>query len=195
MQLIVLRHGATHWNIDRRIQGHADLSLAPAGRAQVASWRLPPNWLKLPCLASPLRRALETASLLGFADLNAVPELIEMDWGRFEGSTLAELRAMGGHEFAANEAAGLDFRPLDGESPREVMTRLSRWLASLPDREGQIVIITHKGVRRALLAHATGWDMRGPPPIKVLDEHAMLLDLRPGGQAILHSLHSLEASK
>lgn len=195
MQLIVLRHGATQWNIDRRVQGHADLSLAPAGRAQVASWRLPPNWLELPCLASPLRRALETATLLGFADLDTVPELIEMDWGRFEGSTLAELRAMGGREFAANEAAGLDFRPLDGESPREVLTRLSRWLASLPDWEGQIVIVTHKGVRRALLALATGWDMRGPPPIKVLDEQAMLLDLHPGGRAVLHGVHSLEASK
>ena len=195
MQLIVLRHGATQWNIDRRLQGHADLPLAPAGRAQIASWRLAPTWLELPCFASPLRRALETATLLGFTEVNAVPELIEMDWGRFEGSSLAELRAKGGREFAANEAAALDFRPLNGESPREVMTRLSRWLVGLQAKEGQAVIVAHKGVRRALLALATDWDMRGPPPIKLHDEQAMLLDLHPGGRTVLHGVHWLEASK
>jgi probable phosphoglycerate mutase len=194
MQLIVLRHGATHWNIDRRIQGRADLPLAPAGRAQVASWRLVPAWLELPCLASPLRRARETAKLLGLTQLSIVPELIEMDWGRFEGATLAELRAEAGLEFAANEANGLDFRPLDGESPREVMVRLSRWLMRLPAGEGQAVVITHKGVRRALLALATGWDMRGPPPIKAHDEQAMLLDVQLGGHPVLHGVHSLGGS-
>lgn len=194
MQLIVLRHGATQWNIERRIQGRADLPLAPAGRARVASWRLAPAWLELPCFASPLRRALETAELLGLAEPKTVPELIEMDWGRFEGSTLAELRAKGGRAFAANEAKGLDFRPLDGESPREVTVRLSRWLVNLPAEEGQAVIVTHKGVRRALLALATGWDMCGAPPIKVHDEQAMLIDLHPGGCPVLYGLHSLEES-
>ncbi len=160
----------------------------------MASWQLPPAWLELPCLASPLRRALETARLLGFTDLNAVPELIEMDWGHFEGSTLAELRAKGGNEFAANEAAGLDFRPLNGESPREVMARLSHWLEGLPTMEGQAVIVSHKGVRRALLALATGWDMRCKPPKKVRDEQAMLLDLHPGGRPVLRGVHSLETS-
>lgn len=195
MQLIVLRHGATQWNIDRRIQGHADPPLAPAGRAQVASWQLPSEWLGLPCLASPLRRALETATLLGFTEVDVVPELIEMDWGRFEGFSLAELRAMGGREFASNEAAGLDFRPVNGESPREVMARLSRWLGCLPATEQQVVVVTHKGVRRALLALATGWNMCGPPPIKVGDEQALLLDVQSGTRAILHGIHSLEASR
>lgn len=194
MQLIVLRHGATEWNLDRRIQGHADPPLAPAGRAQVASWRLPPDWLELPCLASPLRRALETAMILGFKGVSAVPELIEMNWGRFEGFRLAELRAKGGREFASNEAAGLDFRPLGGESPREVMARLSQWLECLPASERQAVAVTHKGVRRALLALATGWDMRGPPPIKIRDEQAMLLNVQPGGRAFLQDVHSLEVS-
>lgn len=194
MQLIILRHAATQWNIDRRIQGHADLPLAPAGRAQVASWQLPPTWLELPCHASPLRRALETARLLGFTGLNAVPELIEMDWGRFEGATLAELRAQGGREFAANEAAGLDFRPLNGESPREVMARLSKWLGGLPAKEGQTVVITHNGVRRALLALATGWDMRCAPPKKVHDGQAMLLDLHAGGRPVFRGVQSLETS-
>jgi len=194
MQLIVLRHGATQWNLDRRIQGHCDPPLAPSGRAQVVKWLVPPAWLELRCCVSPLRRALETAALLGFTNPKVETALIEMDWGQFEGRTLTDLRAEGGYDFAANEAAGLDFRPQGGESPREVMTRTSKWLESLSSQGRGTVVVTHKGVRRALLALTTGWDMRGPAPLKLRDEQAMLLELKPCGQAQLSGVHSLEAT-
>ncbi len=181
MQLIVLRHGATAWNLDGRIQGRADPPLSPEGRAAVAAWSLPSAWLELPCWVSPLRRARETAALLGFAEPMSVPELIEMDWGRFEGRTLAALRAELGPKFAANEARGLDFRPEGGEGPRDVIGRLRPWLGSLAGRSGAAVIITHKGVRRALLARATGWDMCGPPPLKVRDHQALRLAVSAAG--------------
>jgi probable phosphoglycerate mutase len=51
-----------------------------------------------------------------------------------------------------NEAAGLDFRPPGGESPRDVQERLKPYLASLA---GPTIAVTHKGVLRALYALAT----------------------------------------
>ena len=68
---------------------------------------------------------------------------------------------------AANEALGLDFRPAGGESPREVQARLAPLLVEVAARPGPVVAVTHKGVIRALLALATGWDMRGPPPLRL----------------------------
>ena len=39
--LVLIRHGATEWNADGRIQGHSDPPLSAAGRRAVAAWRLP----------------------------------------------------------------------------------------------------------------------------------------------------------
>ena len=195
MRLMVLRHGATAWNLERRIQGRADPPLSPAGRAEVAAWTLPPGSLDLPCWVSPLQRARETAALLGFVDPLVVAELIEMDWGDFEGETLEHLRAELGATLAANEASGLDFRPPGGESPREVGERLRPWLASLAGLSGAAVVVTHKGVRRTLLALATGWDMRGPPPIKLRDHQALCLDLPASGRLEVRDIFSLVPSE
>ena len=194
MQLIVLRHAATAWNRERQIQGRADPPLSAEGRAEVAGWSLPAAWLSLPCLVSPLARAQETAALLGFAEPEVVPELIEMDWGDFEGRTLADLRAELGAAMSANEALGLEFRPPGGESPRDVIERLQPWLARLARRPGVAVVVTHKGVRRALLARATGWDMRGPPPVKVRDHEAMCLDLDASGVLTVDQVLSLRVT-
>src|SRR5918996_408966 len=75
------------------MQGRADLPLSPAGRAQVLGWRLPEAWGNARWLSSPLRRATETAALLTNGPVATEARLIEMDWGAFEGRTLAELRA------------------------------------------------------------------------------------------------------
>ena len=181
MRLIVLRHGRTGWNRQGRLQGRADTALDGAGEQEVLGWRYPPCWRHLSCWVSPLRRARRTATLLGFDAARVAPELIEMDWGRFEGRRLADLRFELGTDLAANEARGRDFCPPEGESPREVMARLAPWLQCRADDGHDALAITHKGVRRALLALATGWDMLGPPPIKVADDAALLMEIDASG--------------
>jgi probable phosphoglycerate mutase len=163
--LLVLRHAPTDWNAAGRIQGRTDRPLGELGRQRVAAVRLPRGWNGAPCLSSPLSRAMETARLLGL-DPAAEPRLIEMDWGAWEGRTLAELRAELGGAMAENEARGLDFRPPGGESPRDVQARLTPLLLSLTS---PTIAVTHKGVLRALYAMATGWDMLAKPRHKLRD--------------------------
>jgi probable phosphoglycerate mutase len=90
-----------------------------------------------------------------------------MDWGEWEGLRLPQLRAVFGAEFSRNEAAGLDFKPHGGESPRQVRERVIRWLAATALVHDSIVAVTHKGVLRAVLSAATGWDMTVKPPVKL----------------------------
>jgi probable phosphoglycerate mutase len=176
-RLLVIRHGATDWNAVGLMQGRADRPLSEAGRASVSSAQLPPGWDGAVCLSSPLQRAMETARLLG---LEPAPDdrLIEMDWGEWEGRSLADIRAERGAAMAENEARGLDFRPAGGESPRDVQERLKPLLASL---EAPTITVTHKGVLRALYALATGWDMKAKPPDKLRDGCAHAFDIGADG--------------
>lgn len=163
----MIRHGPTAWNEAGRIQGRADVGLSARGRAEVARWRLPAAFAEAVWLTSPLRRARQTATLLTTRPAAIEPRLIEMDWGDWEGRRLAELRAEAPAAMAANEAAGLDFRPLGGESPREVCARLHELLVTLAAAPRPIVAVCHKGILRGALALATGWDMRCKPPLRL----------------------------
>ncbi len=178
VRLIAIRHGPTRWNRDGRMQGRADTPLDGPGRREVARWRLP-DWSHAAAWrTSPLRRAAETARILGLDHAITDERLVEMDWGRWEGCSLAGLRARHGEEMRANEAHGLEFRPPGGETPREVQARLRPLLRELAGSgAGAVGVVTHKGVIRALLALATGWDMRCGPGFRVPEGSAQVFRL------------------
>ena len=118
-------------------------------------------------VTSPLARCVQTAALIGAPDAQREPRLVEMDWGAWEGESLAALRERLGDEMRENEARGLDFTPPGGESPRMVLWRVQGWLAEIAGAGTATLAITHRGVIRAVFAEASGWDMRGKPPAKL----------------------------
>lgn len=178
--LVLLRHGRTQATAERRLKGRLDVPLSEAGRAEVATWRLPEEARAARWYTSPLSRARDTAAILGVA-AGIEPRLIEMDWGQWEGRTLAELGLEDPDGLAANEARGLDFRPPGGESPRQVQARIRPWLAEIA-HGGAIAAVSHKGVIRAVVGLATGWDFLGAPPVKIDFGRAQVFELAPDGQ-------------
>ncbi len=167
IEFALIRHGRTAWNEDGRIQGHADSPLSERGRAEISTLTLPPDLQDIPWFTSPLSRARDTALLLGAPMPVAQAALIEMDWGDWSGATLASLRAQDPDGMAANESRGLDFRPRNGETPREAGARVMDWLASLDGTTPRFGAVSHKGIILALIARALAWDMTGPPPVKL----------------------------
>ena len=164
----VLRHAATAWNEERRLQGLTDTPLSPAGEALARSWRLPPPADRWRRMCSPLKRARQTAELvLPTAPVAVDSRLREMSFGSWEGRTIADLRAEGGESFAAAERLGLDFHPPGGESPRMAMRRIAGWAGEIAIQGEPVVAVSHKATIRALLALATGWDMTGRSPLKL----------------------------
>ena len=179
-RLALLRHAPTAWNLEKRLQGRADVPLSPEGRAQLARRRLPAPWDSWRALASPLGRCLETAAALGLT-VAVEPRLIEMDWGEYQGRTIDELRERHGVDFAANERRGLDLTPPGGESPRAVQARLAPLLAEIAAAGRPTLAVTHRGVIRAIYARAADWDMTGEPPA-ALDLYALhVFVLEAGG--------------
>ena len=175
--LFLVRHGPTAWTASRRLQGRSDIPLSKAGRSAVKSWRLPERATRGQWISSPLARATETAAILRgnhrpTGEVLIEPRLTEMSFGEWEGQTLAELRAIHGAAMVEREGRGLDFRAPGGESPRNVQDRLRPWLEELRACQEGVLAITHKGVVRALYALAEGWDMRGKPAHRLLDNAA-----------------------
>jgi len=192
--LVLLRHGPTAWTREHRLQGRTDLSLDVDGRASVRGWALPADLRNLRWLTSPLKRCTETAALLGLEPA-IEPRLIEMDWGRWEGRAIAELRAEQQGALGVQEARGLDLQPPGGESPRAVQRRLAPLLAEIAAAGTPTGAITHKGVIRAILALATDWDMAEPEPAKLAWDAVHLFRLDRDGTPRVERLNRSGDSK
>ncbi|MGD9537794.1 MAG: histidine phosphatase family protein [Alphaproteobacteria bacterium] len=187
--LVLIRHGPTRWNAEGRIQGRTDVSLSEAGVAEVGRWRVPDAFSGYRWFASPLLRAVQTARLLGAAEIRFEPALGEMRWGEWEGRRLDEIRAEDPASIADIEARGLDFAPPGGESPRQVQARLAPWLATRAGDGRPAIAVTHKGVIRALYARATGWPMLGRAPGKLDWSCAHLFMLDDDGKLTIETLN------
>ncbi len=166
---VLLRHGPTEWNRDRRLQGRSDIPLSRKGRAEVANWHLPPDLQGFNWLVSPLERARETARILGLEQARIEPRLIEMNWGEWEGQRIVDLRLALGATMTRNEEKGLNFRPPEGESPRDLQERLKPLLEEIGQERRPTAAVCHRGVIRALYALASGWDMTGKAPDRLKD--------------------------
>ncbi len=94
-RLVVVRHGATQWSRSGRHTGRTDLGLDEGGVAQAVALgeRLAALGIAV-VYSSPLRRAMETCRLAGFGtDARYDDDLVEWDYGDYEGRTTPEVRA------------------------------------------------------------------------------------------------------
>jgi broad specificity phosphatase PhoE len=172
--LLLIRHGETVWNAERRLQGQTDIPLSSTGRSMVKGWSIPEEFDQFEWVSSPLQRATETAKILGHMPM-IEPALREMSWGQWEGLNWKELQVSLGREaMLAHGADSLDFRPPGGESPRDLQTRLRPWLEQL---KRPTIAICHKGVLQAIYALASGWEMSGKPKIKFKHGDAYLFQV------------------
>lgn len=164
IQLWLIRHGQTEWNLQKRYQGRGDSPLTEQGiqNAQLAR----PEVLALRpdvVYSSPSRRAWRTAELL-FSPMpvNPCELLLEIALGQMEGMTGEEARA------AFPQVAGLlwdcpqDFVPPgQGETVAQLMQRAAAFLQKVQQgHAGQrVCAVSHGATIRALLAVVEG---RGP---------------------------------
>lgn len=149
MRLILLRHGETIWNIQKRLQGHGDSPLSDRGVAQakaiVSSLRM---LAPARAIVSDLGRARRTAQLVGHGSAVQEPRLRELDMGEWTGRTKTELMDTRSHDYAEWRAGRLT--PAGGESWGQFTTRIGAALLDWIGREeGDLLAIVHSGVVRA----------------------------------------------
>ncbi len=194
MNLALLRHAATDWNLEKRVQGRIDQPLSKFGQQQCQGLSVPPELCAYRWYCSPLRRAIETAKLLNIGAVEIEAALIEMSWGDWEGEVLKPLRKRLGDEMRINESRGLDFCPPGGESPRQVQARLRPWLEQIATSGQDTAAIVHKGIIRCIYALACNWDMRGESPVNFTWDSLHQFELSADGK-LLNSYQSIPLLK
>jgi broad specificity phosphatase PhoE len=151
-RIVTVRHGETEWSESGQHTSRTDLPLIEAGREQARA--LAPalraeTFARV--LSSPLRRALETCELTGFADRVEVrDELKEWDYGEYEGLTTPQIR-----ERRPDWDLWRDGCP-GGESPEQICARADRLLASLDRIGGAVLVFAHGHTLRVLSARWLG---------------------------------------
>ena len=164
--IVMVRHGETDWNRERRFQGRADQPLNEAGRGQARELaELLRDEPVSAVYTSPLRRARETAEILA-EDFGLRPQpldaLLEIDVGAWEGLTIDEVRAAYPGRADEDWRSGWD----EGETYDELSRRVLPALVELGTKHegGHVLAVTHAGPLRAVIAASHGPLVRRRPP-------------------------------
>jgi probable phosphoglycerate mutase len=180
-EIVVLRHGQTEWSRSGQHTSITDLPLLAEGEEQARSLRtslagrtFSDVWV------SPRQRARRTAELAGLTATRIDEDLVEMDYGGYEGRTTADISAELGRTWSVWRDRGPAGSP--GETPADVGVRVDRVLdrarAQLAD--GDVALVAHGHVLRILTAR---W--LGLPP-----ESGALFALPAGSYGVLGHEHA-----
>jgi len=171
-KMVLLRHGATEWSLSGQHTGRTDIPLLEEGckQAKKAGELLREHGFAMfgLVLASPLRRAAETCALAGFEG-EVDPDLMEWDYGAYEGLTSAEIRERRpGWNLWEDGVPG-------GERLTDVGRRADRVIERARTVEGDTLCVAHGHLLRVLAAR---W--LGLPPVA-----GRLFVLRAGAVCVL----------
>ena len=151
-ELWLCRHGETDWSRDGKHTSHTDLLLTPRGVDQARRLKAPLAEVNFDLvLTSPLRRAADTAVLIGFPEARRDPALAEWDYGDYEGLTTPEIReTIPDWTVWTHESPG-------GEAPDVVAGRADRVIDRvLTEATDRALLVSHGHFLRVLAARWLG---------------------------------------
>lgn len=158
LRLLLIRHGESTATVQRRYSGRGNPPLTERGMAQAMAVAARVGALGGPLkavISSPLERCVRTAEFLSETPTVIDDDLIECDFGEWEGRTFAEVRERWPDQLSA-WLASADVAPPGGESFRAVDERarraVTRLRASYPS--GTVAVISHVSPLKLLLRDA-----------------------------------------
>ena len=165
MDLYLARHGQTDWNVGDRYQGTYDEPLNARGREQAIELAAAVPRSIEQIVVSPLLRAQQTA--VPVIEALGVPALTheafrERGFGRWEGLTYAEARALDPELFDRGGIFSWDEQPPGAEPLRDLVARTGAGLRDLAERfpDKTVLLIVHGFVIRALRLQLEGLQPR-----------------------------------
>ena len=158
MELILIRHGTTQGNLEKRFVGVLDVPLAPQG--EELARRVSPTLPRVEHIyRSPLLRCRQTAQLLWpDTEMTVIQGLRETDFGPFEGKNHQELKDDPLYQAWIGQGDRLNFAAMPvGETAQQVVERVSAALAELVKDAAahgyeRVGVVSHGGALMGLLS-------------------------------------------
>jgi probable phosphoglycerate mutase len=153
----VVRHGQTDYNLEKRYAGRTDVPLNDTGRAQATDLIplvIAAGWPTI--ISSPLKRALETATIiangLNASHIKTADELMERSLGVYEGLTKEEAAERYPELYARGVTRLRNDAPTNGETPCQVDERIRTFMNRLPKDSvaSNFLLVTHGFVAKAI---------------------------------------------
>jgi len=172
------RHGETAWSLSGQHTGVTDLPLTAVGESNARKLKVALTGIRFArVFSSPLRRALRTCELAGFGDrAEILPDLIEWDYGKYEGRRTAEI-----HTERPDWQLFRDGAP-GGESPAQVAARADRMVALLRSINDNVLLFSSGHFLRMLAARWTGLDTFGARSLMLSTASVSILGYEHIGQ-------------
>jgi len=167
-EIILIRHGETEWNSQKRMQGHSNSDLSSVGQAQIQALG---QWMKnVPfdlIYSSDSLRAKQTAeAITQFSghELKIDLRLREKNLGVFEGLTSEEARERHPEVFRLFKTAGSKYVIDEGESTQQLQDRALEIVNEIRIKhpEERVLLVTHGGFIRVVMKHSLGLSLETP---------------------------------
>lgn len=203
-RILYVRHGETDFPLDRiYCDSIEDPALNASGRKQaVAAADMLRDYPVDQIYSSPSQRtrmtAAEIAATKGLV-VNLAPDLIERHFGIWEGLYFSEIERQYPEEFKRWKRDQAAFQPLEGESIYDLVSRVGEVMKHLIEtHRGQtIVVVTHVGPIRALVADAIGLPLAAYRQLRIDPASVTCVDYGVKGNNLifmnLHARHGVEA--
>lgn len=154
MDLIIVRHGQTGWNVMKKVQGQVDIPLNSKGREQAINLReeikdIQPDVI----ISSPLLRAKQTAQILyKNKKISYDNRITERNFGKFEGLTIDEFNADDFWSYKKN------IKYQQAENIQEFFNRVYDFLKEIEIkyRDKKVLLVAHTGVIIAVNSYFRG---------------------------------------
>jgi len=167
-EIILIRHGETEWNSQKRMQGHSNSDLSEVGRGQIqALGELMKNVSFDHIYSSDSLRTSQTAEAItqySGHTLQFDQRIREKNLGVFEGLTSTEAKERHPEIYRLFKTAGANYVIDEGESTQQLLERALEFIEEIRLRHPQerVVMVTHGGVVRVLMKHALGLSIDAP---------------------------------
>ncbi len=161
--VILARHGETEWNVAEIFRGRIDVELNETGikQAELLAEYLSNSTISA-IYSSPLKRALHTAETIAIyhkLEVIVAPDLIDFDYGEWQGLSHQEVRDKYKKLFAEWMNRPDTVKIPDGESLNDVRKRAVSLVSNIiATCEGTVALISHRVVNKVLICALLGLD-------------------------------------
>jgi len=189
VRLVLVRHGETAWNREKRVQGSSDIPLSDNGirQAELLASSLADEKIDI-VVTSPLRRALQTASIINErlkAPLVADEDLKELDQGDFEGMGFMELMNIHSDFLKSWAADPASVSMPGGESLPALQERAWRAVMRIEASYKNALVVSHYFAITAILCRAVGMPLSDFRKIRLENTSKTIIEAEGDGYVAL----------